>query len=281
MLTSGQIYVVATPIGNLGDMSSRALATLQAVDQVWAEDTRRTHQLLNHFQIKRPLFSLHGHNEIDRTDQILAEVEQGRSIALVSDAGTPLINDPGFRLIRAAHQKKIQVLTVPGPCSVIAALSISGLPTDRFIFEGFLPARGAARISRLQALSQETRTLIFFEAPHRIEETLQDMGVVLGELREATVARELTKTFESTHLGTLSEHLQRVQSDPNQKRGEFVLMVSGAPQRDETSITPEAEKVLKILLEEFSKKQASDLASKITGIKKRILYEYAVNKLSS
>lgn len=273
----GVLYVVATPIGNLGDITVRAIEVLGAVDRIAAEDMRHSVRLLKHLGFEKPLVALHEHNERDQALKLLAPVEQGQSLALVSDAGTPLISDPGYHLVQLAHQQGIQVVPIPGPCSMIAALSASGLPTDRFVFEGFLSAKSTTRQKQLEKLAVETRTLIFFEAPHRILETLDAMQHCFGATRMAVVARELTKTFETVRLGTLSELCVWIQSDPMQQRGEFVVLVGGATlEQNQDTIPPESLQVLKILLTELSVKQASGLAAKITGINKRLLYEMAL-----
>ncbi|MGH8078900.1 MAG: 16S rRNA (cytidine(1402)-2'-O)-methyltransferase, partial [Lysobacter sp.] len=228
MHNPGTLHIVATPIGNLGDLSPRALDTLKTVAAICAEDTRHTRQLLSHFGLERPLLALHQHNEDAQTAQLVRRLLSGDSLALVSDAGTPLISDPGFRLVRAARDAGVRVSPVPGPCAAIAALSVAGLASDRFVFEGFLPAKGAARRERLAKLASEPRTLMFYESGHRIEEALVDMAGTLGEARPAVLARELTKLFETVLDGTLAELRARVQGDPNQRKGEFVLIVEGA-----------------------------------------------------
>ncbi|HRA42445.1 MAG TPA: 16S rRNA (cytidine(1402)-2'-O)-methyltransferase, partial [Gammaproteobacteria bacterium] len=223
----GKLYIVATPIGHLGDISLRAIDTLKVVDRIAAEDTRHSLGLLKHLGIEKPLVALHEHNEREQAEKLLAFVEDGHALALISDAGTPLISDPGYHLVQLAHQLGIQVVPIPGPCSIITALSASGLPTDRFVFEGFLSAKATARRKQLEKLATETRTLIFFEAPHRILETVAAMQACFGEQRLAVVARELTKTFETIRMGTLSELEAWMKSDAMQQRGEFVVLVAG------------------------------------------------------
>ena len=213
--SAGRLYVVATPIGNLGDLSVRAREILQTVSLIAAEDTRHTGVLLKHFGIRTPQVSLHDHNERHRSGGIIERLRQGDSVALVSDAGTPAINDPGFDLVRTAAAAGCEIVAVPGPCAAIAALSIGGLPTDRFCFEGFLPARGAARRKRLQSLAAEARTLVLYEAPHRVRETLEDCAAVFGGERSATVAREITKMHETTYRGPLRELIAHAGSDPD------------------------------------------------------------------
>jgi 16S rRNA (cytidine1402-2'-O)-methyltransferase len=273
----GRLYIVATPIGHLGDITLRAIEILREVDRIAAEDTRHSLGLLKHLGIEKPLVALHEHNEREQAEKLLAWVREGHTLALISDAGTPLISDPGYHLVQSAHQLGIQVVPIPGSCSIIAALSAGGLPTDRFVFEGFLSAKATARRKQLEKLATETRTLIFFEAPHRILDTLEAMQACFGEQRLAVVARELTKTFETIRRGTLSELEVWMKSDPMQQRGEFVVLVAGQmrePIKD--AISPESHQVLKILLSELSVKQAATLAAKITGIKKGLLYEMAL-----
>jgi 16S rRNA (cytidine1402-2'-O)-methyltransferase len=223
---AGRLYIVATPIGNLGDLSVRAREILQSVSLIAAEDTRHTGVLLKHFGIDTPQVSLHDHNERQRTPDLVSRLGQGASIALVSDAGTPAISDPGFDLVRAAAAAGIDVVAIPGPCAAIAALSIGGLPTDRFCFEGFLPARGAARRKRLESLVHEARTMVFYESPHRLRDTLEDCANVFGETRGATVAREITKMHETVYRGSLLEHLARAATDLDFGRGEIVLLIA-------------------------------------------------------
>ncbi|HXH54639.1 MAG TPA: 16S rRNA (cytidine(1402)-2'-O)-methyltransferase [Gammaproteobacteria bacterium] len=273
----GRLYIVATPIGHLGDITVRAIDTLRGVDRIAAEDTRHSLGLLKHLGIEKPLVALHEHNEREQAEKLLAFVEAGNTLALISDAGTPLISDPGYHLVQLAHQLGIQVVPIPGPCSMITALSASGLPTDRFVFEGFLSAKATARRKQLEKLATETRTLVFFEAPHRILETLEAMQACFGEQRLAVVARELTKTFETIRMGSLSELGIWIKSDAMQQRGEFVVLVAGqTPESIKDAIPPESLQVLKILLSELSVKQAAGLAAKITGISKGLLYEMAL-----
>ena len=269
---TGVLYIVATPIGNLDDISLRALEILKAVSLIAAEDTRHSRKLLGHYGINARLFALHDHNEQDVTDKLLDMLLGGENVALVSDAGTPLISDPGFYLVRAARQAGIRVIPLPGPSACIAALSVAGLPTDRFVFEGFLPARPVARAQRLHELASELRTLVFYESSHRICASIAAMAETMGHDRQATVARELTKTFETINSGTLAELLAWLQSDSNQQKGEFVVMLHGAPARD-AEIDADAERVLSVLMAELPLKQAAMLAAKITGLSKNRLYE--------
>jgi 16S rRNA (cytidine1402-2'-O)-methyltransferase len=279
----GRLYVVATPIGNLGDLSPRACAVLSDCALIAAEDTRHTGVLLKHFGIQTPQLSFHAHNEAQRTSDILERLRQGVSVALVSDAGTPAISDPGFALVRQVAAAGFDVISIPGPCAAIAALSIAGLPTDRFCFEGFLPARGAARRKRLQALSSEERTLVLYEAPHRVRETLEDCVAAFGDERSAAVAREITKMHEMTYRGSLRELLARAGTDADFGRGEIVLIVGGAPQAasdDERGADGHGgalDRVLKILLEELPLKQAAKLAAQLTEARDNEAYKRALH----
>ena len=263
----GRLYVVATPIGNLGDISSRARETLQQCALIAAEDTRHTGSLLKALGVQTPLISLHDHNEEQRAPELVARLQTGASVALVSDAGTPAISDPGFALVRAAVAAGIEVVAVPGACALIAALSIGALPTDRFCFEGFLPARGGARRQRLEALAGEARTLVFYESPHRVVETLEACAAVFGGERPAVVAREITKLHETVYRGGLGELSARAATDANVARGEIVLLVGGAPQQTreggEDGHGGELDRVLGVLLAELPLKQAAALASKL------------------
>jgi len=272
----GTLYVVATPIGNLLDISARALEVLRAVSLVAAEDTRHSRKLLAHYGIGTPLVALHEHNERDITQRLLQRLAAGDDIALISDAGTPLISDPGFYLVRAVRQARARVVPVPGASALIAALSVAGLPTDRFYFEGFLPSRQAARRQRLQELRAVPVTLVFYESSHRICACLADMAAVFGAEREATLARELTKTFETIRHGTLGELLAWVEADSNQQKGEFVVLVQGAPAADPAVIDAAAAQVLEVLLAELPLRQAAVLAAKITGLPKNRLYDYGL-----
>lgn len=275
---AGILYVVATPIGNLADMVPRAIETLQTVAIIAAEDTRHSARLLAHFDIKTPAVAYHDHSDEHRTVQLLARLLAGESVALVSDAGTPLISDPGYRLVRSAREKGIQVVPVPGACAMVAALSAAGLPSDRFAFEGFLPAKEVARRTHLQALINDPRTLVFYEAPHRILETLQDMSAIFGTEREVVIAREITKTFETIKGGTLAEIAAWVEGDTNQQRGEIVVLVRGATPIEKAEISPEQERVMRVLLEELPVKQAAAIGAKITGLKKNFLYQWALEQ---
>jgi 16S rRNA (cytidine1402-2'-O)-methyltransferase len=281
--TAGRLYVVATPIGNLGDLSPRARAALSDVALVAAEDTRHTGVLLKHFGIQTPQMSVHDHNEAQRADDIIRRLRQGASVALVSDAGTPAISDPGFELVRAVTAAGFEIIAIPGPCAAIAALSIAALPTDRFCFEGFLPARGAARRKRLQSLAAETRTLVLYEAPHRVRDTLEDCAAVFGDERSATVAREITKMHEMTYRGSLRDLLARAAADADFGRGEIVLVIAGAPQtpadddRGADGHGGALDRVLKILLAELPLKTAARLAAQITETRDNEAYKRALH----
>jgi len=273
-----KLYVVATPIGNLADLSARAQQILAEVDLIAAEDTRHTGRLLQHFNIKANMISVHDHNERQRADLIIERLSLGDSIALVSDAGTPLISDPGFVLVRAVREAGFEVSTVPGCCAFIAALSASGLPSDRFSFEGFLPAKSGARQQALMALSDATQTLIFYESTHRIVDSLGDMASVFGGERMVVVARELTKTFETIKGAPLAELIAWIQADSNQQRGEFVVLVQGATPRVEAGVSVDAERVLNLLAAELPPKKAAALAAEICSANKKALYQYLLDK---
>lgn len=272
----GALYIVATPIGNLADLSARARETLAQVALIAAEDTRHTRSLLQAFGIATPLVSLHEHNETARLKSLVERLQRGEAVALVSDAGTPLVSDPGFGLVRAALDAGIKVSPIPGPTAAVTALSASGLPTDRFAFEGFLPSKSTARKNALVELSQEARTLIFYEAPHRLSEVLLDMAEVLGAERRASIGRELTKRFETLYYGTLSELAERSTKDPDMSRGELVIVVAGLAAAAAPALSIDADKVLKALLEELPVAQAAKLAARITGEKRSVLYERAL-----
>ncbi len=277
---AGTLFVVATPIGNLQDLSPRAAAWLRDADLLLAEDTRHTRTLLEACGITRTagtLESLHEHNERERVPVLVERLRGGASIALVTDAGTPLLSDPGSLLVAAAARAGIAVVAVPGPCAAIAALSIAGLPTERFAFEGFLPAKAVARREALQRLAQESRTLVFYEAPHRLAATLADLAAVLGAARPASIARELTKRFEQVYRGTLGELAARSLDDANMSRGELVLVVGGAPaESDATAESRAALHTLELLLQELPVSQAARLAAQLTGRSRKELYEQAL-----
>jgi len=265
----GTLFIVATPLGNLKDMSVRAIETLQTVNVIAAEDTRHSLPLLHYFSIKSPVISLHAHNERERTVTLLERLEQNESIALISDAGTPLISDPGYLLVHEARSRGIPVVAVPGPCAAIAALSVAGLPTGRFVFEGFLPTKASTRQARLAELRHEQRTMIFYEAPHRILTFLAELRELFGQDRVAVLARELTKVFETVYAAPLGELYAWVAADSNQQRGEMVVLVAGAPAVPNEDVV---QHVLAVLVDALPLKQAVELAVKITGAKKNDLY---------
>ena len=268
---SGCLWVVATPIGHRDDLSARAIETLRAVAGIAAEDTRHSRPLLLHHNVATPLIALHEHNERDAVDAIVRRLQAGDSVALISDAGTPLISDPGFRLVRAARAAGIRCIPVPGACAAIAALSVAGLPSDRFVFEGFLPPKAAARRSRLQELAGDPRTLIFYESSHRVAESLADMREVFGAKREAVLARELTKLFETVLGEPLAELAARVAGDPDQQRGECVILVAGRGEEADAKLA-EGRRVFAILREELPPAKAAKLAAAISGAPRKALY---------
>lgn len=270
------LYVVATPIGNLGDLSPRAQEVLRSVAAICAEDTRHTGQLLSHFGISKPLVALHDHNEEAMAERVVARLLGGESLAVVSDAGTPLVSDPGFRLVRAARAAGVKVSPIPGACAAIAALSVAGLPSDRFLFEGFLPAKGAARRERLNKLAAETGTLVFYESSHRIAESLADMVAAFGGERPAVVARELTKLFETVLDGSLEQLLAKVLADDNQRKGEFVVMVQGAGDDEEAKIA-EGRRLYAKLNEHLPPSTAAKLAAELSGAPRKALYGQGSN----
>lgn len=271
MHTPGTLHIVATPIGNLGDLSPRALETLRTVAAICAEDTRHTRQLLSHFGLERPLLALHQHNEEQQAAQLVARLRSGDSLALVSDAGTPLVSDPGFRLVRAARAAGLKVSPVPGACAAIAALSVAGLASDRFAFEGFLPAKASARRERLARLAAEPRTLLFYESAHRIEETLDDMAAAFGGARVAVLARELTKLFETVLDGPLQALSAQVKADPNQRKGEFVVIVEGAGEDGDAKVV-EGKRLYAKLSEHLPPSTAAKLAAELSGAPRKALY---------
>ncbi|MFT6463684.1 16S rRNA (cytidine(1402)-2'-O)-methyltransferase [Halopseudomonas sp.] len=276
---SGTLYVVATPIGNLQDMSPRALEVLRTVALIAAEDTRHSARLLQHFGVTTSTTACHDHNERDKSVRLVERMLAGEDLALISDAGTPLISDPGYHLVRQAREAGVRVCPIPGACALIAALSAAGLPSDRFAFEGFLPAKAHGRRQRLQALAAEPRTWMLYEAPHRLLECLEDMLDIFGPERQVVLARELTKTFETIKGAPIAELVEWVRADSDQQRGECVLIVEAMPAPEESEgLNPEAQRVLDILLSELPVKQAAALAAQITGEKKNRLYQVALGK---
>ena len=272
LVQPGCLWVVATPIGHREDLSARAIETLRSVRVIAAEDTRHSRPLLVHHGIDTPLIALHEHNERDAVEAIVRRMTAGESVALISDAGTPLISDPGFRLVRAARAAGIRCIPVPGACAAIAALSVAGLPSDRFVFEGFLPPKAAARRSRLQELAGDARTVIFYESSHRVAESLADMRDIFGATREAVLARELTKMFETVLGEPLAELAARVAADPDQQRGECVILVAGRGEEADAKLV-EGQRVFAILRDELPPAKAAKLAAAISGAPRKLLYE--------
>ncbi len=273
----GTLYVVATPIGHREDITLRALAVLRDVDLVAAEDTRHTGRLLAHYGIRRPLRSLHEHNERERAPELIRRLSDGARIALVSDAGTPLISDPGFRLVRSAHEHGIAVVPIPGPSAVITALSVAGVATDRFVFEGFLPPRDGRRRQRLADLVDEQRTMVFYESSHRIAATLEAMARAFGSDRQAAVAREMTKLFETVRNDSLGNLLRWLGEDPDRERGEFVVIVAGHGRAVDSTLSARDRKLVDILLTVLPLKRAVEVATRVSGASRNRLYEYAVD----
>jgi 16S rRNA (cytidine1402-2'-O)-methyltransferase len=274
-MDKGVLYIVAMPIGNRADITERAKEVLASVDCIAVEDTRHSRPLLQSLGITTPLMALHEHNESQLVSRLVDQLDSGRSLALISDAGTPLISDPGFPLVRACQQAGVRVCPIPGPSAVICALSAAGLPTDRFLFEGFPARTSSARCDQFSRLKNESMTLIFYESSHRIAESLADMARVFGGDRQAVIARELTKLHETILSHSLDELCQILEEDANQRRGEFVVLIAGAS-RNEDEIDPEAQRIIDILLEEMPTKKAAAIAAKITGIKKNRIYQLAL-----
>ena len=272
---SAQLFVVATPIGHLDDMTFRSIEILKSVSVIAAEDTRQSAQLLKHYNISTPLTACHDHNESNKIDILIEKLKNGDDVALVSDAGTPLISDPGFKLVRAAQENNIRVIPVPGACAAIAALSAVGLPSDRFSFEGFLSSKQSQRLLQLEKLKHETQTMIIYEAPHRILDSVKDMATVFGADCPVGFAREITKTFETIKKMTLSELVSFIENDHHQQKGEIVLVIGGAPTEKDLG-QEKLDKLLLRLLEDLSVKAASQLAADLTGIKKKVAYQRAL-----
>lgn len=277
MKEQGLLYVVATPIGNLGDITLRAVDTLKQVDAIAAEDTRHSSGLLSHYGIHKKLIAVHEHNEQQSAQLLLQRIQQGERIALITDAGTPGISDPGAVVVDVLLSHGVKVVPIPGASALVAALSASGITDNSFMFVGFLPASGAQRRKKLEDLQAVAATLVFYEAPHRIVECVQDLAKILGEARRMTIARELTKTFETMHRCMLGEASAWLAQDANQQRGEFVLLVEAPPLQEAVEVDQAAERVLRLLLDAMPLKQAAKLAADITGAKKNALYEMALN----
>lgn len=273
----GTLYIVATPIGNLGDMVQRAIDILHKVDVIAAEDTRHSAKLLQHFGISTPTTAYHDHSDDAKTRSLINQLQRGESIALISDAGTPLISDPGYRLVYEARQLGLRVEPIPGACAFVTALCASGLPSDRFSFEGFLPAKATNREQTLTAVCEDPRTLIFYESPHRITASLESIALVMGADREMVLAREITKTFETFIGGTVADVISVLEKDANQRRGEMVIMIRGFEVVVEREIDREVENMLTILCEELPLKKAAALTAKITGLKKNVLYQLGLD----
>ena len=277
---TGILYIVATPIGNLQDITQRALETFAQVDLIAAEDTRHSGLLLSHYGIKKPFFALHDHNEQEKAHILVEKLKQGSSIALISDAGTPLISDPGFHLVRQCREAGIRVVPLPGACAAITALCASGIASDRFCFEGFLPAKSKARKDKLENIAEEDRTLIFYESTHRILDTLEDMQAVLGEGRYIVLAREITKTWEMITGNTIKNLREWLLEDPNRTKGEMVLIVEGKPKSDNNDeISPQAVKALELIAEELPLKKAAAIVAELYGCKKNALYQFGLAHL--
>ncbi|MGF1789511.1 16S rRNA (cytidine(1402)-2'-O)-methyltransferase [Photobacterium profundum] len=278
MVDVATLYIVPTPIGNLADITHRALDVLANVDLIAAEDTRHTSRLLSHFSISTRTFALHDHNEQQKADYLIEKLQAGTSIALVSDAGTPLISDPGYHLVNRCRQAGVKVVPLPGPCAVITALSGAGLPSDRFSFEGFLPPKSKGRRDTFQSLADDERTLIFYESPHRITDSLADMLAVLGPERQVVLARELTKTYETIHGAPLGELIDWLSEDSNRVRGEMVVLVAGH-RKAKDDLPSEALRTVALLVKELPLKKAAALAAEIHGVKKNALYKWGLENL--
>ncbi|HDR1186436.1 TPA: 16S rRNA (cytidine(1402)-2'-O)-methyltransferase [Pasteurella multocida] len=273
---TGILYIVATPIGNLQDITQRALAIFEQVDLIAAEDTRHSGLLLSHYGIKKPFFALHDHNEQQKAHLLVEKLQQGQHIALISDAGTPLISDPGFHLVRQCRQAGIKVVPIPGACAAITALCSSGIASDRFCFEGFLPAKSKARCDKLQNLAEEERTLIFYESTHRILDTLADIEKTLGAERYVVLAREITKTWETIVGDNVANLRQWLGEDPNRTKGEMVLIIEGKVKQETDEINPQALKALELISQSLPLKKAAAIVAEIYGYKKNALYQYGL-----
>ncbi len=273
---TGILYIVATPIGNLQDITQRALAIFEQVDLIAAEDTRHSGLLLSHYGIKKPFFALHDHNEQQKAHLLVEKLQQGQHIALISNAGTPLISDPGFHLVRQCRQAGIKVVPIPGACAAVTALCASGIASDRFCFEGFLPAKSKARCDKLQNLAEEERTLIFYESTHRILDTLADIEKTLGAERYVVLAREITKTWETIVGDNVANLRQWLGEDPNRTKGEMVLIIEGKVKQETDEINPQALKALELISQSLPLKKAAAIVAEIYGYKKNALYQYGL-----
>lgn len=278
---AGLLYLVATPIGNLGDLSFRALEVLKTVDRIACEDTRTSRQLLDHYGIDKPLVAFHAHNEDKTAERLVERMTEGEHLALVSDAGTPLINDPGYPLVVQTRAAGVRIIPIPGPCALIAALSASGLPSSRFAFEGFPPRKSGARRTYFETLVSDLRTLVFYESSHRVLETLKDLAIVFQATRRLVIGRELTKRFETLCATTVGEAPLLVESDPDMQKGEFVLVLEGDNPKDkQEGISMESSRILRVLLKELSVRSASQMAAEITGERRETLYREALRLAS-
>ncbi len=273
---SGTLFIVATPIGNLDDITFRAVETLKSVDLVLAEDTRHSQKILNHFNIKTPISAFHDYNEREKCNTVIDKLKQGDSIALISDAGTPLISDPGYILVSAAKKNSVNVVPIPGPSALITALSASGIPSDRFSFFGFLPSKQNARIKTLKTFASRPETIIVYESPKRIMVTLTDMLFVFGEEREVCLAKELTKTFETILTTNISNLIDYISADPGHQKGEFVLLISSTAKKGQLELDQQLDRLLPVLCSEMGSSKAAKLAAKITGIDKKYCYQRAI-----
>ncbi len=272
----GLLYVVATPIGNLDDLSERARQVLAGADLVAAEDTRHSGRLLQHLGLSKPMLALHDHNERGRVSRVLEALSAGQTVALVSDAGTPLVSDPGYIVVREARAAGFKVSPIPGACALVAGLSAAGLPTDQFLFAGFLPAKRAGRKSTLESFRRQSATLVFYESPHRITDLMEDVVDVFGAERECVLGRELTKTFETFYSGAAAEVLAELQADPHGSRGEFVVMVRGAADVPSVEASVDADKLLALLVKELPVKTAAKIVADVSGLSKNDLYQRAL-----
>jgi len=273
---SGTLFIVATPIGNLDDITFRAVETLKSVDLVLAEDTRHSQKILNHFNIKTPVSAFHDYNEREKCNTVIDKLKQGDSIALISDAGTPLISDPGYILVSAAKKNSVNVVPIPGPSALITALSASGIPSDRFSFFGFLPSKQNARIKTLKTFASRPETIIVYESPKRIMATLTDMLFVFGEEREVCLAKELTKTFETILTTNIPNLIDYISADPGHQKGEFVLLISSTAKKGQLEFDQQLDRLLPVLCSEMGSSKAAKLAAKITGIDKKYCYQRAI-----